>query len=181
MRADARRNYDRLLAEAHTAFAEHGVDASLEEVARRAGVGIGTLYRHFPTREALLETLLHGTFEALRVEAEQAIDATAPRVALAGWLRSFATRSGTYRGLPASVLATAHAEGSALADSCRAMTEAGFALVRRAQRAKAIRQDVEPADVLALAGAIAWLDEQAPVADGRSDRLLGLIMDALDR
>jgi AcrR family transcriptional regulator len=70
MRADARRNYDRLLAVAHEVFAEQGTGASLEEVARRADVGIGTLYRHFPTRDAVLEALLNAGFTSLRVKAE---------------------------------------------------------------------------------------------------------------
>ena len=69
MRADARRNYERLLEEARRAFAEHGVEASLEDIARRAGVGIGTLYRHFPTRDALLEALLRDRFDT---QAERA-------------------------------------------------------------------------------------------------------------
>ncbi|MEK8173797.1 helix-turn-helix domain-containing protein [Streptomyces sp. M19] len=66
MRADARRNYIRLLTAARTAFAEHGTDASLEDIARRAGVGIGTLYRHFPTRDALLEVVFHDSVEGCR-------------------------------------------------------------------------------------------------------------------
>src|SRR5688572_25840113 len=77
-RADARRNRDLLLAEARKAFAEHGTDASLRDIARRAGVGIGTLYRHYPTRDALLEAVLRDGFDALRQAADELSTAPAP-------------------------------------------------------------------------------------------------------
>ena len=84
MRADARRNYERLLSAAVAAFTEHGADtASLEEIARRAGVGIGTLYRHFPTRQALLEAVYTDQVQALRVRAAELSRAETPGAALA--------------------------------------------------------------------------------------------------
>src|SRR3954452_2753784 len=89
MRADARRNVERLLAVAKETFAERGADAPLEEIARRAGVGIGTLYRHFPTREALLEALLRDSFEPLRAEADRLLTSPSPGDALDAWLRAF--------------------------------------------------------------------------------------------
>ena len=79
MRADARRNYERLLAEARTAFTEHGTDTSLEDIARRAGVGIGTLYRHFPNRTALMGAVFQGEVEALLAYARELADAPQPR------------------------------------------------------------------------------------------------------
>ncbi|GAB3465762.1 TetR/AcrR family transcriptional regulator [Actinophytocola sediminis] len=179
MRADARRNYDRLLAVAHTVFTEQGTEASLEEVARRAEVGIGTLYRHFPTRDALLESLLHDRFTALRTRAEALLDAPAPLAALAEWLGRLVTRAATYRGLPGSVLTTLHQEGSALYESCHAMTAAGVALIVRAKEAGELRPEIDPMDVLALAGAIAWLTEQLPDDHQRPQRLLELVMTAL--
>lgn len=181
MRVDARRNYERLLSVAHTVFAEQGTGASLEEVARRAGVGIGTLYRHFPTREALLEALLNAGFDTLRQQAEALLESATPRAALAQWLSQFAAGSATYRGLTGSVLATARQEGSALYDSCHGMTAAGERLVVRAQEQGELRADVNPTDVLALAGAVAWVAEQLPDDGDLSDRLLGLVMDGLTR
>src|SRR6266699_4143127 len=89
MRADARRNYGRLLAAALAAFSEQGADtASLEEIARRAGVGIGTLYRHFPTRQALLEAVYRDQVEALRARADDLLENAPPADALAEWLRA---------------------------------------------------------------------------------------------
>src|SRR5262244_1511864 len=87
MRADARRNYERLLAEAAAAFAERGADdVSLEEIARRACVGIGTLYRHFPTRQALLEAVYRDQVELLSARADELLQAESPGYALADWL-----------------------------------------------------------------------------------------------
>ncbi|MFD2396928.1 TetR/AcrR family transcriptional regulator [Prauserella oleivorans] len=79
MRADARRNYERLLVEATDLFARHGVDASLEDVAKAAGVGIGTLYRHFPSRDALIEALLRTRFDSLAATAEHLLRHPRPR------------------------------------------------------------------------------------------------------
>src|SRR5689334_10113778 len=107
MRADAQRNYARLLSAAAEAFAEHGADdASLEEIARRAGVGIGTLYRHFPTRQALLEAVYRDQVEALRGRAGELIESDAPREALAAWLRTLMAFSSTKHNLTSALLAT---------------------------------------------------------------------------
>ncbi|PZG51541.1 TetR family transcriptional regulator [Spongiactinospora gelatinilytica] len=179
MRADARRNYESLLATAHAMFSEHGTDASLEEIARRAGLGIGTLYRHFPTREALLEALLHDRMEGLAAEAGALLADPSPRAALWRWLTAFTERAFIYRGLPASVMATLRDETSELAASCHRLNTAGAALIRRAQDAGEIRADVAPADVMAMAGAIAWVGEQTPDDPERRSRLLTLLADGL--
>src|SRR5918997_3877226 len=88
LRADARRNYERLLTAARAAFDEHGADASLDGIARRAGVGIGTLYRHFPTRSDLLAAVLRDEIEALSAAAERLLTSQAPGDALINWLRA---------------------------------------------------------------------------------------------
>ena len=107
MRADAQRNYDRLLSAAVAAFTEHGADdVSLEEIARRAGVGIGTLYRHFPTRQALLESVYRDQVEGVRRRAVELLESDAPGEALADWLRALATFSATKRNLTSALLAT---------------------------------------------------------------------------
>ena len=91
MRADARRNYERLLIEARTAFTDHGTDTSLEDIARRAGVGIGTLYRHFPNRTALMGAVFQGEVDALLTHALELADAPQPCAALVEWLRAIIT------------------------------------------------------------------------------------------
>lgn len=178
-RADAMRNREQLLVAADGLFGERGIDASLEEIARRAGVGIGTLYRHFRTREALLEALLRDRFDALAAEGERLLGAPSPRDALAGWLAMFAARSATYRGLPTPVVAIMREEGSDLYASCHRLTGAGARLVAHAQRSGAVRADIEPLDVLALVGAIAWVGERSADDPDRPARLLAFVQDAL--
>jgi AcrR family transcriptional regulator len=179
MRADARRNYEMLLAAANAAFAEHGVDASLEDIARRAGVGIGTLYRHFPTRQALAEAVYRDQIELLCARAEELLDAPSPAEALATWLRALVVFGATKRGVAEFLKTTMQDYGSSLAWSKDAMQAAGGALLTRAQQAGAVRSDVEIADLLRLAHAISWAAE--PTSDGvdRTDRFLSLMLDGL--
>ncbi|MBP2473870.1 AcrR family transcriptional regulator [Crossiella equi] len=179
MRADARRNYERLLAVADELFRRDGVDASLEEVARRAEVAIGTLYRHFPTRDALLEALLREQFSQIR-EATEQLASVPPERALDGFLRLFSDRISLYRGLPASVLAVLRAPGSALYEGCHAMGESARALVEGLQRAGVVRSDVPAQDVLALASSVAWLGEQG-ADEAQRERLLRVVTDGFQR
>ncbi len=99
MRADARRNYERLVATATAAFAERGAEASLDDIARRAGVGSGTLYRHFPTRQALLEAVYRDQVEELCSQARELLASPSPGDAFATWLRAMASYMTTKRGL----------------------------------------------------------------------------------
>ncbi|MEO3794766.1 TetR family transcriptional regulator [Nonomuraea sp. B10E15] len=181
MRADARRNRDRLLAEARTAFLDHGTDASLEDVAARAGVGVGTLYRHFPTREALLAELLRERFDALAAGARQLAAHPSPREALITWTLDFVRTTTVYRGLTAAVTATLHDPASALHASCETMRGAATALLTRAQEAGEVRADVAPLEFLALVAGTSWAREQMAGADVPGDRLLLLLFEGLGR
>ena len=178
MRADARRNYERLLEEAEKAFAEHGVEASLEDVARNAEVGIGTLYRHFPTREALIESLLRDRFDGQAERARELLTSPEPLVALRTWLGGLADTSGTWEGL-AEVLAVALSdETSRLFASCHAMREAASQLVERAKRAGELRPDVTTHELLVLLHALSWAGKHL-AGDGGRERLLGLVFEGL--
>ncbi|MGW1889593.1 TetR/AcrR family transcriptional regulator [Streptomyces sp. NPDC002004] len=179
MRADARRNYERLLAEARTAFAEHGADASLEDVARRAGVGIGTLYRHFPNRHALLSAVFDDAVSDLLARARSLLEDPQPCAALVSWLRSIISHAGEYRGLSRALMSATHDKGSALARCSTPMREAGAALLARAQAAGAVRGDVSIADLLQLTNAIALAAEETPDDPELADRLLTLTLRGL--
>jgi AcrR family transcriptional regulator len=179
MRADARRNYERLLITARVAFAEHGADASLDDIARRAGVGPGTLYRHFPTRDALLEAVIHDWIEALRAEATELLTAPSPVEALRTWFRTVIGTVGTYRGLAAALMSSMHNEASELHASCEAMQSGMLALLARAQQSGQIRADAQASDVLLLINAITLASEQPGTDDTQVDRLLSLVMDGL--
>jgi AcrR family transcriptional regulator len=179
MRADARRNYERLLGVARTAFAQRGTDASLDEIARRAGVGIGTLYRHFPTREALLEALLRERFDGLTAHARRLLDAGSARAALAEWLGAFVAGANTYRGLTAALMTTLRDEDSRLYASCHGMREAAAALLTSAQGTGEVRPDVDAHDLFVLVSGLAWANEQASPDPARVDRLINLILDGV--
>lgn len=177
MRADARRNHDRLLAAARAAFAEHGADASLEDVARRAGVGIGTLYRHFPNRPALLSAVFQDALTALlRRSAELAEGTDDPCRALVDWLRAVVAHASSYRGLARALMSASHDESSALAQCSAPLHAAGERLLFRAQEAGTVRRDVSIGDLMQLTNAIALAAEQDPADEQLADRLLTLTL-----
>jgi AcrR family transcriptional regulator len=180
MRADARRNYERLVEEARTAFAEFGVDASLDEIARRAGVASGTLYRHFPTRLALVETVLAGQITELVELGRGLLTAEDEFSALATWLRAALTHGLTYRGLAAAVLSSAlDGANDRVATWHAEMFEVGAALLARARRAGTVVAEAVDADVLKMIGAIAWAAQDSPDGSAQADRLLALLLNGL--
>ncbi|MBT2441345.1 TetR/AcrR family transcriptional regulator [Streptomyces sp. ISL-36] len=179
MRADARRNHERLLSEARTAFAEHGTDASLEDVARRAGVGIGTLYRHFPNRDALMSAVFQEALSALLQRSRELAGASEPCRALVEWLRALITHAGEYRGLAHALMSASDDESSALARCSVPLRAAGEVLLSRAQEAGAVRTDVSIRDLMQLTNAIGLAAEQSPQDEDLADRLLSLTLRGL--
>ncbi|MFF4414079.1 TetR/AcrR family transcriptional regulator [Streptosporangium sp. NPDC001559] len=177
MRADARRNYERLLAAARVAFAEQGTEASLEEIARAAGVGIGTLYRHFPTRRALLEAVLHDGLVTLDTQARELLGADSPQEALLEWTRHLMAHATVYRGLAATLMSSLNDPASELYGACQQTRAGGSALLAAAQRTGTVRDDVTGTDLMRLVNAVAWIGEHC--GDDTAERLLGLVMDGL--
>jgi AcrR family transcriptional regulator len=174
-RADAQRNYDKLVAAARAAFAADGTQASLEDIARRAGVGIGTLYRNFPTRQALIEAVYIGEVEEMARTAE-GLASLEPWDALVAWLREYVRFAATKRALTQAMLATVDPDAQVFA-ACRAqITGAGDALVRRAQEAGVVRSDATFSDIGRMMAGIAAI----PAADpGQIDRILDVALDGL--
>jgi AcrR family transcriptional regulator len=174
-RADAARNYDKLLAAAREAFTSQGEDASLEGIARRADVGIGTLYRNFPTRQALLETVYLEEVEGI-CRAAQDFDGLDPWQALTSWLRRFADYATTKKALAGELMAYMD-EGSAMFLQCRhAIKDAGEPLLEAAQRSGDVRADVRIMDVVRMIGGIATIPNAEP---GQVDRILAVALDGL--
>ncbi|HWO63077.1 MAG TPA: helix-turn-helix domain-containing protein, partial [Umezawaea sp.] len=153
MRADAQANRDRLLVVAAVVLAEQGVDASMRDIARRAEVGLATLLRHFPTREALLEALLRTSFDELTARAAEVETTDSPRDALMGWMREFVAVTTDYHGVVTSMVKAIEEPESALHASCVALRAAGARLLIRAQAAEVARTDVDGADLFALVSA----------------------------
>ncbi|MFJ4677772.1 TetR/AcrR family transcriptional regulator [Kitasatospora sp. NPDC088783] len=169
-RADARRNRERLLAEADAVFREEGTGASLERVARRAGVAIGTLYGHFPTRAALIAALLDARNQELFAHGDGLAEHPDPARALADWIRAVVRHAAAYQGLAAALAA----RSDELQDSCHRLTAIGDRLVDRARRAGALRGDTTGADVFTLMNAAAWAREHD--TEAQADRLLDLAL-----
>ncbi|MEV0634183.1 helix-turn-helix domain-containing protein [Streptomyces sp. NPDC050619] len=178
-RADARRNYDRLVAVAKTAFSEQGADAPLDDIAKRAGVGQGTLYRHFPHRDALLAAVIGESIDALHARAEELLRADDPDWALLEWLRAAVAHAGTYQGLAASMMSSMYDEGSALRSSCDQMHAAGAQLMERAQRQGSARPEFDAADLFQLIAAVAWVTERSADGGQAAERLLPAITKGL--
>ena len=172
-RADAARNYDRLVTAARETFAEHGADTSLEEIARRAGVGIGTLYRRFPSRTALLEAVYVDEIQSVCDHAYDFARELEPFEALAAWLRSFLGYGLSKKSL-AGELTVALGKDSPFFTVCKAnVQEAGQLLLDKAKAAGEVRQDVELADVLRLVGSINMGRDIEPE---QAHRLLGIVL-----
>ncbi|MDX6730663.1 MAG: hypothetical protein QOC54_611 [Baekduia sp.] len=174
-RADARRNYDRLLAAAGDVFAEHGAAASLEDIARRAGVGIGTLYRHFPTRQALLEAVYVDEVEEMSRKANDLGDLE-PWDALVTWLRQFVRYAATKRALADEMMNTIDAEAPVFVSCRTAITAAGDMLLARAQEAGVVRPDTSFLDVGRMVAGIASI---RTTDAGQIERILDVALDGL--
>jgi AcrR family transcriptional regulator len=178
LRADAQRNVEKLLAAAREAFASEGPNAPLDDIARAAGVGAGTLYRHFPTRLALLEAVYRDNVERLSAEGERLAATEPPAEALVDWLRSFVGVVSQKRGLAAAL--SDEGRGRELFAQCHAMINAtGTELLDNAKAAGAIRADVPLSDLLKMVGAFAAAGETSPEGSALSERLLVLAMDGL--
>lgn len=155
LRADALRNRGKIVTAARAAFAEKGVSAPLEEIARSVGVGQGTLYRHFPTRDELIAAAIRDEIIALK-EIAASHHGENPVGELRQWLRDLALFSHTYSGLPDRVLDAAADEPGSFADHCRQLGCITADILARAQVQGQIREEVSGEDVFLLANAIAW-------------------------
>jgi AcrR family transcriptional regulator len=179
-RADARRNYERLLTAAAAAFAEHGADdVSLEEIARRAGVGIGTLYRHFPARQALLEAVYKDQVDGLDALAAKLLTAESPGAALGEWLRAFVAFGRTKRSLSAALVSTIGKDAAFLSACSMILRSRTEELLRRAQDAGEARQGIQAADILRLTHGLIMATEAAPADPDQQGRLLSLVIGGL--
>jgi len=179
LRADARRNRDALMQAAIGAFTQHGVDASLEDIARRAGVGIGTLYRHFPTRDALVEAAYRHGVEQLSARATELSATTDPETALEKWMLSFVDYVATKRGLAAVLRSTADTHAELFAYVHGLLQSAIAALLDAAAATGAIRADVNGTDLMRALGGICMANSETPQGQEQSRRLVALLMDGM--
>lgn len=178
LRADARRNRDALLVAAAAQFAERGVDASLEEVARRAGVGIGTLYRHFPSREALIADVYRREVDLLCGGVDELLATRPADEALAEWMRRFVGYVATKRGLAVALKSMVNDNSDLFAQSRANINESMARLVNAAVEAGLVRADADPEDVLRGMSGFCLVSDQAGWQE-QAQRLVALLVDGL--
>ncbi|MEU8030807.1 helix-turn-helix domain-containing protein [Streptomyces sp. NPDC049099] len=179
LRADARRNYERLVSAAREVFAARGVDVPMDDIARHAGVGNATLYRRFPTREALLQAVHRDQIEALYARSQELLAARSPDEGLATWLRELVMQGSTSRSLATALVIALRDEGSDVSWCRETMYAAAAALLDRAQQADTIRTDVTVGQVLKLVNAVAFVTEGESDSEQQADQLLAVVMDGL--
>ena len=178
LRADAQRNHDQLLIAAGELFAERGIDVSLEEIARRAEVGIGTLYRHFPTRDALNEAVYRREVETLCDGVDELIATHSADEALASWMAAFVTYVARKRGMAVALKSALGADAELFSSSRRRMVAALDQLLGNAIKAKVIRSDVDSEDLLSAMSGICMTSDN-PGWTQRTNRLVELLIDGL--
>src|ERR1700758_3954613 len=178
LRADARQNHARLIAAATTAFAERGADAPLEDIARRAGVGIGTLYRHFPTRLDLQSAVFLSQVKGVCAQADDLLLNSPSEQAFAAWVRLLTRYMVTKRGLSKALVDSLGRDSELISSCSLAMRETVERLLQHAQEENVIRPDVTALGVLRLVHGIGVATERVP---GDADRLLSMMLDGLLR
>jgi AcrR family transcriptional regulator len=174
-RADAQRNYNKLLDAARAAFTEADTDASLEGIARQAGVGIGTLYRHFPTRRELIEAVYVDEVEAMARSARDVSDLE-PWDALVTWLRRYVDYVATKQALANELFAEDASDSDVFASCKAALMGAAGPLLERAQQDGVARRDVGILDVLHMVSGIA---KMSTIDRAQIDRIFGVAVDGL--
>jgi AcrR family transcriptional regulator len=177
-RADARRNRDSLLEAAKAAFAEVGAEASLDEIARRAGVGIGTLYRHFPTRDAVVEAVYRREVQQLADAAPRLVESLPPAEALRAWMRLFIDYIAAKKVIAPALKSSVGGGSAVYADSSVRINEAMALLVERARARGDIRPNADSADLLRALVGFAYVNS-APDWEASARRLIDLLIDGL--
>jgi AcrR family transcriptional regulator len=178
LRADAQRNRDRLLASASRLFVEQGLDATVDMIAKDAGVGMGTLYRHFPTREALIEAAYRTQLDAVCDAAADLVASVAPEVALRTWMDRFLDYITTKRGMKDALHAVISSGGNPFAHSRKRLDDALATLLAATAAAGATKPDVNADDVLLSLSGVS-LAAGAPEQREQAGRMLDLLLDGL--
>jgi len=179
-RADSTRNRQCLLAAAKVAFAEVGLEVSLEEIARRAGVGIGTLYRHFPTREAVVDAVYRREVEQLADAVPRLLHAAAAGEALHQWMHLFIDYIATKRLIAPSLKAAVSRTPELYASSAELITRAITTLVARAIESGEVREDIDAKDLLRGMVGVSFGNTD-PGWEASARRLIDILMDGLRR
>ncbi|MCD4533416.1 TetR/AcrR family transcriptional regulator [Nocardioides sp. cx-169] len=182
MRADAKRNYERLVEVAREVFREQGYDASLDEVAKRAGVGPGTLYRHFPRREHLLDAVMQGWADRVdEAVAASLADEGGPRDLLLHWFEEYVALISMHKGGPAKITSAMGDPASPISTKCDVLRSAGDRVLERLRGQDALRNGVDATQVARLVGGVATVADDGGLGPSDVRRLLEVVADGLLR
>jgi AcrR family transcriptional regulator len=180
MRADARRNRDKIVQAAQEVFAERGAEGSLDEVARRAGVGPGTLYRHFPTREDLIDALMCDWATRVVADSQAAVEDELPaRETLTRWFAAMVAHLTLHRGAAARLSAAMDDASSPIHGKCQLMSEANERVVARVAERGALRPDIEPRRVMRLLTGVATVADTADLPPEEIASMLDVLVDGI--
>ena len=180
MRSDAQRNHDLIVAAAVEVFSDGGTEASLDAVAKRAGVGPGTLYRHFPTREDLIDAVMRSWVTRLQDAAERAATSEAPpEELLHAWFGDVIAQICRHRGSPARLLGALGNPDSPIAGKCNVLIESNAKVLDRVRHDGALRPDVDSLEVCRLVGAVAMAADQGDLDAATIDVMVRVVADGL--
>ena len=180
MRADAKRNYDRIVEVAREVFREQGYDASLDEVAKRAGVGPGTLYRHFPKRENLLDAIMQSWVDRVTETADKALaHEGSDRDLLVNWFEEYVALISQHKGGPAKLTSAMGDPDSPIRTKCQVLADANGRVLQRLREDGAVRDDVEPIQVCRLIGGVATVADQGDLDATAVRPLIEVVADGL--
>lgn len=177
MRADARRNYERIVATAREVFLEHGVEAPLDDVVKRAGVGAGTLYRHFPNRDALIEAVYRSEIEEIADQSAALSKSLAAEDALREWFRELIRFHIERAGLAAALKAAIDEDSETFMYCKQKLRDAAWTVLEPAQAVGAVRTDIEAVDLMRLSHGIGAAAKYADEAS--RDRMLSVLLEGL--
>jgi AcrR family transcriptional regulator len=178
VRADAKRNYDRLVEVAREVFREKGYDAPLDEIAKRAGVGPGTLYRHFPTRDDLLDAVMQRWVDSVDVATEKALAREgSPREVLVGWFESYVGLISSYKGNPAKLTSAMGDPRSPILTKCQVLAAANDRVIEHL--GDALKPGVEPIQMARLIGGVATVADNADLDAEAVQPMLEVLADGL--
>ena len=180
MRADAQKNYDKIVAVAAEVFTEKGMDAPLDEIATRADVGPGTLYRHFPSREDLIDAVIKSWMSQIESAAADAVSSTAPaREVLLEWFTTYVSRISRNKGSPAKFTTAMGNPGSPIFSKCEVLRLANERVLDRFRSDGVVRSDVDALEVCRLIGGVAVVADQVTLQEADVTSMLGVVIDGL--
>ncbi|HET8603413.1 MAG TPA: TetR/AcrR family transcriptional regulator [Marmoricola sp.] len=180
LRADAQRNRDRIIEAARATFRERGADCSLDEIARRAGVGPGTLYRHFPTRDCLIDEMMRDWTARIEADSQAVVDAgLPPREALTAWFTRFVENIGIYQGAAAKLMSAMDDPASPIHRKCQVLVGANAKVLESARRQGALREGIDDREVMRLVSGIASAADSSGLRPEQAAPMLAIVLDGI--